>query len=190
MRKLIITVFTLITLFTGTIFTGICLADTALTTKDNFHESPALERAIDQMQNYVFFTVGSEQSETVTANTGYLKFRMPYAFELVGVRANLYEAPSADMIIDVNDGDGNTIFNSYVNAVGSTIPATKLYVQSGSETSLDTYLATSPSGSEYYMTTTSFTDNESITVDVDSTTGGVGLNVTFYGRIRSIPSNY
>lgn len=179
--------------FSAILITLVCFSTAFCDTKtlgvEDITTSMNLEHLLDQMQHEVFFKVSSATTSTITAKTGYLTFRMPYAFELIGVRARVLTAPSADMIIDINNSAGTTIFNSYTTVSGATVAAKKLYIQSGSTTSVDAYTS-AKSGSTYHMTTTTFSDNERVTVDIDSTTGGKDLELTFYGRIRSIPTNY
>ncbi len=171
--KRLITVIAIIGMFTGISFA----AETVVTTR-NIHEPPNLEKMLDQGQRTSFtFMVGSEVSGALSAETGHIVFRAPYGFTLLGLRASVDTAPTADMIIDVNES-------------GATLLGTKLYIQSGSETSTDVYLSTSPTGSEYTLTDYTIADDAEITVDIDSTTGGQGLKLGIYGIVTTIPTNY
>jgi len=187
MRKLVITVLAMIAMV---IFTANCFGATQIVTKSRISEPPLLEKMLEQTQQISnTFTVSSEvEGDTLSAHTGYVTFRAPYACTVIGYRASVITAPTADLVIDINEG-GTSLMGSYINAVGSTV-SNKLVIQSGSETSLDTYLATSPTGSEYYMTDTAIADDAEITIDIDSTTGGVGLKITFYTVPTYLPTNY
>ena len=168
MKRLI---FTVIALF---IFTGITFADTYVRTTREITEPPRVEELFNQLKDTSFtFMVSSELSGTLSAETGHVVFRAPYGFTLLGLRASVDVAPTADLIIDVNES-------------GTTVLSTKLYIQSGSETSTGCYLVNSPTGSEYVISDNAIADDAEITIDIDSTTGGGQLKVTFYGRITLI----
>lgn len=183
--KRLLTLFTVVLIFTCNSF-----AAEKIWTKRDTTEPERVEQWFEQLaktSGTFIQPVGSEGA-TLATGTTQQTFRMPYACTLLGVRASVSTAPSADMVIDINEA-GTTIFGNWVNGAGSTV-TNKLVIQSGSETSLDVYLATSPTGSEYVFTDTAIADDAEMTVDIDSTTGGVNLKLTFYTRPTYLPTNY
>ncbi len=158
-------------------FTCTAFADTAFRTTREITEPERVEQMFDQLKDTSFtFQVSSEFSGVLSAETGHIVFRAPYAFTLLGVRACVDTAPTADLIIDINEA-------------GTTLLSTKLSIQSGSQTSKDVYTAAVAIGSEYVISDSAIADDAEITIDIDATTGGVGLVVTFYGEVTSIPTN-
>lgn len=114
----------------------------------------------------VLETIGiSVVSESTTLTTGTAKktFRMPFAFTLTGVRANLSTASSSGLpTVDINEG-------------GSTILSTKLTIDANEKTSTT---AATPA----VISDTSLADDAEITIDVDvAGTGAKGLKVYMYG---------
>lgn len=114
----------------------------------------------------VLETIGiSVVSDSTTLTTGTAKktFRMPFAFTLTSVRANLSTASSSGLpTIDINEG-------------GTTILSTKLTIDANEKTS--TTAATAA-----VISDTSLADDAEITIDVDvAGTGAKGLKVYMYG---------
>jgi hypothetical protein len=113
-----------------------------------------------------FVIACSDETTNLSTGTAKITFRMPYAFTLTDVRANVNTAPTGStIIVDINDG-------------GTTIMATnKLSIDVSEETS--TTAATPPG-----ITDTALADDAEITIDIDqvgSTIPGKGLKVTLIG---------
>lgn len=113
-----------------------------------------------------FVVAVGDETTAITTGTGKISFRMPYAFTLTDIRANVVTAPTgANIIVDVNES-------------GSTIMTTnKLSIDATERTS--TTAATAPG-----ITDSSLADDAEITIDIDqvgSTIAGAGLKVTFIG---------
>lgn len=103
------------------------------------------------------------ESTTLTTGTAKRTFRMPFAFTVTGVRANLSTASSSGTpTVDINDG-------------GTTILSTKLTIDANELTS--TTAATAAVVSD-----TALADDAEITIDIDvAGTGAKGLKVYLYG---------
>jgi hypothetical protein len=113
-----------------------------------------------------FVIACSDETTNLSTGTAKVTFRMPYAFTLTNVRANVNTAPTGStIIVDINDG-------------GTTIMTTnKLSIDASEETS--TTAATPPG-----ITDTALADDAEITIDIDqvgSTIPGKGLKVTLIG---------
>jgi len=107
----------------------------------------------------------SDESTAITAGTGKLTFRMPFAMTLTSVRANVNTAPTGStIIIDINEG-------------GSTILSTKLSIDASEKTS-------TTAASAAVISDSSLADDAEITIDFDqvgSTIAGKGVKVTLIG---------
>lgn len=126
--------------------------------------SAALEISTTSIR--VLETIGiSVVSESTTLTTGTAKrtFRMPFAFTVTGVRANLSTASSSGTpTVDINEG-------------GTTILSTKLTIDANELTS--TTAATAAVVSD-----TALADDAEITIDIDvAGTGAKGLKVYING---------
>ena len=112
----------------------------------------------------IMFAVSDEDTDLETG-TAKITFRMPYAFTLTAVRANVKTAPTGSVLtVDINES-------------GSTILSTKITIDATEKTS--TTAATAP-----VISDTSLADDAEITVDIDgigSTIAGTGLKVTLIG---------
>ena len=108
----------------------------------------------------------SDETTDLTTGTAKATFRMPYAFELTEVRANVTTAPTGSVLtVDINES-------------GTTILSTKLTIDAGEETS--TTAATQP-----VISDSSLADDAKITIDIDtvgSTVAGAGLKVWLIGN--------
>jgi hypothetical protein len=108
----------------------------------------------------------SDESTDLTTGTSKVTFRMPYAFTLTAVRANVNTAPSGStIIVDINEG-------------GSTILSTKLSIDASEKTS-------TTAASAAVISDTSLADDAEITIDIDqigSSTPGKGLKVWLIGH--------
>jgi len=107
---------------------------------------------------------GDEDTDIV-AGTTKLTYRMPFAFTLTGIRANLKTAPTGSTaVFDVNQN-------------GTSILSTKISIDSGEKTSVTA--ATPP-----VILTSALTDDAEITVDIDqagATIKGTGPKLTLIG---------
>lgn len=110
--------------------------------------------------------VCSDETTALEVGTGKVKFRMPYAFTLTGVRASLTTAGSTSgtTTIDINEG-------------GTSIFSTVLTIDAGELTSTT---ASTPS----VLSDTSIADDAEISIDIDAVSGGAtetGLKVYLIG---------
>lgn len=107
----------------------------------------------------------SDESSALSAGTGKVTFRMPYAFTLTGIRASLTVTQSSGSIltVDVNEG-------------GTSILSTKLTIDNGEKTSTTAAVPAVISDS-------ALADDAEITIDVDQVGDGTarGLKVTLIG---------
>lgn len=110
----------------------------------------------------IIVAVGDEETE-LTSGAGKVKFRMPYAFTLLAVRASLTTASSSGTpTVDINEG-------------GASILSTKLTIDSGETTSKTAAAAA-------VISDANLADDAEITIDVDSAgTDAVGLKVYLIG---------
>lgn len=120
----------------------------------------------DAKTQCIIIAVGDETT-VHTTGTSKVKFRIPYAFTLTGIRASLnVAATGGTFTVDVNEG-GNTLMSTDKLKFDST------------ETTTTTY-----SGTAATLTDTSLADDAEITIDIDDIgTGGVaaGLKVALIG---------
>lgn len=107
----------------------------------------------------------SDETTAITAGTGKVTFRMPYAFTVSAVRASVTTAPTGSTIlIDINES-------------GTTILSTKLMIDATEKTSTT---AATPA----VISDSSLADDAEITVDFDqvgSTIAGAGVKVYLIG---------
>lgn len=106
----------------------------------------------------------SDETTAITTGTAKVTFRMPYAFTLTKVKGSLTTAPV---------GGGGTPFTVDVNKNGTTIFSTKLTIDIG-ETTSET--AAIPN----VLSTTSFANDDVITIDIDGINGGFGAGLKIY----------
>lgn len=111
------------------------------------------------------FALGNETTEIVAGNKK-ITWRMPYAFELSGIRLSAVSAPTGSLLtVDVNEA-------------GSTILSTKLTIDATEKTSETAAAAPVISDS-------TLADDAEMTADIDgigSTFGGAGLKLTLIGN--------
>jgi hypothetical protein len=101
----------------------------------------------------------SDETTALTAGTGKVSFRMPYAMTLTSVRLNVNTANTGSaLIVNVKQG-------------GATVFSTKPQIDAGSTTSVG-------SGTTPVISTSALTDNAVITVDIDQ----IGLKLWLIGR--------
>jgi hypothetical protein len=109
----------------------------------------------------------SDETSNLTTGTKKVTFRAPFAFTILGLRANVKTAPTgANLIIDINEAD-NTIMTT-----------NKIVIEASEKTSLD---ATTQPG----ITDTSIANDAEMTIDIDqigSTVAGVALKVVILYR--------
>jgi hypothetical protein len=114
----------------------------------------------------------SDETTAITAGSNKVKFRMPYAFTLTGVRASLSTAQAT------NGGGG--IFTVDINENGATILSTKITIDNTETTS--TTAVTPP-----VISDASLADDAEISIDVDQIGDGTakGLKVMLIGYSTS-----
>lgn len=112
----------------------------------------------------------SDETTAITAGTGKVTFRMPFAMTNVSVRASLTTAQAT------NGGGG--IFTVDINEAGASILSTKITIDNTEKTS--TTAATPPVVSD-----TSLADDAEVTIDVDQVGDGTatGLKVYITGTV-------
>ncbi len=112
----------------------------------------------------ILIAVGDESTDLATG-TAKIRFRMPYAFTLTGVRASVNTAPTgANLVVDINEG-------------GASILSTKLSIDATETTSTT---AATPA----VISDAALADDAEITIDIDqvgSTIAGAGLKVALIG---------
>lgn len=110
----------------------------------------------------------SDETTEITAGTGKVTFRMPFAMTLTEVRATLTTAPTA--------GSPAETFTVDINESGTSILSTKLTIDNGEKTSTTAATAAVISDDD-------LADDAEITIDVDDAGDGAkGLKVTLIGR--------
>lgn len=124
----------------------------------------ALNYAISPVESFILAC--SDETTPITATANKIKFRMPFAFTVLEVRASLSTAQSS----------GN-IFTVDINESGQTILSTKLTIDNGEKTSTTAATAAVISDS-------SLADDAEISVDVDQIGDGTatGLKVEIIGH--------
>ncbi len=115
--------------------------------------------------NEVILLACSDETTALTAGTGKVTFRCPFAFYVTGVSASVTTAPVGSTIIcDINEA-------------GSTILSTKLSIDASEKTSTS-------AASAAVISDASIAADAEITVDIDqigSSTAGAGLKVKLDG---------
>lgn len=108
----------------------------------------------------------SDETTALTAGTGKVTFRMPYAFTVTAVRASLTTAQSS----------GN-IFTVDINEAGTTIISTKLTIDNNEKTSTT---AATPA----VISDASLADDAEMSIDIDQIGDGTakGLKVVLIGH--------
>jgi hypothetical protein len=109
----------------------------------------------------------SDETTNLTTGTAKVTFRAPFAFTILGLRANVNTAPTGStIIVDINED-------------GSTIMATnKLSIDASEKTSVTAATAAG-------ITDSAIADDAEMTIDIDqigSSTAGKGLKVTILYR--------
>ena len=113
----------------------------------------------------IVIPVGDE-STALTAGPNKVRFRMPFAATLLGVRANVNTAPTGSTLI------------ADVNEAGTSVLGTKLSIDA-TETSSTT------AASAATITDSSLADDAEISIDIDQiggTVAGAGLKVYLFVR--------
>lgn len=128
-------------------------------TKDVTNDLPS------SRQREVIVVSASDEETPITAGTGKVAFRMPFALELTDVRASVTTAPTGSVAtFDINDG-------------GTSVLSTKLTIDAGEKTS--TTAATAA-----VISDDALADDAEITIDFDgvgSTVAGAGVKITLVG---------
>ncbi len=120
---------------------------------------------IAQAKTEYLVLAASDESTALTAGTGKVTFRMPYAFTVSAVRASLSTAQASGSILTVD-----------INDSGASILSTKLTIDNTEKTS--TTAATAP-----VISDTSLADDAEITIDINQVGDGTakGLKITLIG---------
>jgi hypothetical protein len=109
----------------------------------------------------------SDETTNLTTGNAKVTFRAPFAFTILGLRANVKTAPTGStIIVDINEG-GNTIMTT-----------NKLSIDASEKTSVTAATAAS-------ITDSAIADDAEITIDIDqigSSVAGVALKVTILYR--------
>ncbi len=109
----------------------------------------------------------SDETTNLTTGTAKVTFRAPFAFTILGLRANVNTAPTGStIIVDINE-EGNTIMTT-----------NKLSIDASEKTSVTAATAAG-------ITDSAIADDAEMTIDIDqigSTAAGVGLKVTILYR--------
>jgi len=113
-----------------------------------------------------FIIPASAESGNLTTGTGVVKFRMPYAFTLTGVRASVGTAPTGSTVtVDINEG-------------GVSVLSTELTIDATEKTS-------TTAATPVVISDSALADDAEITIDIDavgSTVAGEGLKITLIGN--------
>jgi hypothetical protein len=123
----------------------------------------ALVAAITTLREMPLERAVTDEAAVLTAGTGKLTFRMPYAFTVTAVRSSVKTASTSGLVtVDINEG-------------GTSILSTKLSIDANEKTSVT---AATPA----VISDTALADDAEITIDIDAAgTGAVGLKVIIYG---------
>ena len=120
---------------------------------------------IAQAKTEYLVLAASDETTALTAGTGKVTFRMPYAMTVSSVRASLSTAQTSGSILTVD-----------INDSGTTILSTKLTIDNTEKTS--TTAATAA-----VISDTALADDAEITIDIDQVGDGTakGLKITLIG---------
>jgi hypothetical protein len=108
----------------------------------------------------------SDETSNLTTGAAKVTFRAPFAFTILGVRANVKTAPTGNTIVVIIKEGGNSIFS------------TNLSIDASEKTSVTAAVPV-------VISDTSIADDAEMTIDIDqigSTAAGVGLKVTILYR--------
>lgn len=107
----------------------------------------------------------SDEITAISAGTNKIKFRMPYAFKLLEVRASLNTAQSSGSAVQVD-----------INEENSSVLSTKLTIDNGEKTS-------TTAGTQPVISDSDLADDAEIEIDIDTVGDGtaVGLKVALIG---------
>lgn len=117
--------------------------------------------------NTALIVACSDETSPLTAGTAKSTFRMPYAFNLTGVRASLTTAQASGSIFTVD-----------INQSGTSILSTKITIDNGEKSSATAVVPA-------VISTAALTDDSEITIDIDQVGSGTaaGLKVTLIGNL-------
>ena len=108
----------------------------------------------------------SDEVSALTTGTAKVTWRMPYAFNLTGVRTSATTAPTGSgLVIDLNEG-------------GTTVLSTKVTIDAGAKTS-------TTAGTPPVISDAALADDAEMTADIDavgSTIAGTGAKITLIGN--------
>jgi hypothetical protein len=108
----------------------------------------------------------SDETTNLTTGAAKVTFRAPFAFTILGVRANVKTAPTGNTIVVIIKEGGNSIFS------------TNLSIDASEKTSVTAAVPV-------VISDTSIADDAEMTIDIDqigSTAAGVGLKLTILYR--------
>jgi hypothetical protein len=132
----------------------------------------------NQTQNDAITVAASDETTPITASTGKIKFRMPYAFNVDGVRCSLSTAQNTTgagsiFTVDINEGDADADGGNPVS-----ILSTKVTIDDDETTSLQA--AAAPVLSDVVLA-----NNAEMTIDVDAigdSADAAGLKCSLIGH--------
>lgn len=149
---------------------AITVTHAKVSSKANGPDSTLIQPSDWNAQHNISFTSSiivacSDEVTSITATTGKVTFRVPYAFTLTAVRCSLTTAQSTGSIFTVD-----------IKAGGVSILSTKLTIDNTEKSS--TTAVTPP-----VLSTTALADDTEISIDVSQIGDGTakGLKVTFIG---------
>lgn len=122
----------------------------------------AKESALSAAATQCIAIACSDETTALTAGTAKVKFRMPYAFSLTGVKASLSAAQT-----------GGSIFTVDINADGVSILSTKLTVD-------NTELTSATASTAVVISTTTLADDVEISIDIDQIGNGTAKGLKVY----------
>lgn len=135
----------------------------AVTTSDSITigtTSIAFARA--RMQQEMLPIACSDETSILTAGTGKVTFRMPYAMTLSSIKGSLTTAQTSGSIFTVD-----------VNVNGTSILSTKLTIDNGEDTSATAATAA-------VLSTTSLAADDKVTIDIDQIGDGTATGLKVY----------
>jgi hypothetical protein len=105
----------------------------------------------------------TDETSVIAAGVAKIKFRMPYAFTVTGVRSSLNDASTSGLVtLDVNEA-------------GTTILSTKLSIDANE-------LISTTAATAHVVSDTTIADFAEVSVDIDAAgTGAKGLKLYLYG---------
>jgi hypothetical protein len=149
------------------ILSGVAPANLAATAAAGTNTKAAASDHVHQRPLESIIIAASDETTNLTAGVAKVKFRMPYAFTLVGL-------PRASLSVANPSG---SIFTVDINESGTSVLGTKLTID-------NTELTSTTAATAATVTDTALADDAEISVDIDQigAAGARGLKVTLIGR--------